>query len=95
MKIISIAIAAALAASPTVASAGVTVTLDLDRMLVLREAAVNICPRALDMSGDTAENTLRLARPLHLDEVEQLYLLNLCILYVEGRQDEQTNGRSI
>lgn len=95
MKLFSIAIAAALAAAPTVASAGVTVTLDLDRMLTIREAAVLICPRALDMSGDTADNTLRLARPLHLDEVEQLYLLNLCILYVEGRQDEQTNGRTI
>ena len=87
-KLFNIIIATAFAVSSTAANAATPVTIEVERMAVIRDAAVTICQQAVDERGDAADLVLRKARPLHLNMVEEFYLINLCILYVQGRQDQ-------
>lgn len=79
-------IAAAALVAPTAANAQ-TVVITLERHSLIKEAAKTICRAAMDRKGDVRQILAAESRYLDLNNSEALYLVNLCILYAQGRVD--------
>ena len=79
-------IAAAALVAPTAANAQ-TVVITLERHSLIKEAAKTICRAAMDRKGDVRQILAAESRYLDLNSSEALYLVNLCILYAQGRVD--------
>lgn len=81
-------IAAAVAFAPTAANAQ-NIVINLDRSTLIKEAAKTICRAAMERKGSAVEILKRESAYLDLTQDERLYLLSLCILYAQGRNDAQ------
>lgn len=81
-------IAAAVAFTPTAANAQ-NIVINLDHSTLIKEAAKTICRAAMDRKGSAVAILNEESRYLRLTVDEKLYLVNLCILYAQGRGDAQ------
>ena len=79
-------IAAAVAFTPTAANAQ-NIVIDLDRSTLIKEAAKTICRAAMERKGSAVAILTQESAYLRLTDDERLYLLSLCILYAQGRND--------
>lgn len=79
-------IAAAVALTPAVANAQ-TVVLDLNRSVVIKEAAKTICRAGMETKGSAVKAVERESAYLDLNQDEKLYLMTLCVLYAQGMVD--------
>ena len=81
-------IAAAVVLTPTAAEAQ-PVVISLERHTLIKEAAKTICRAAMDRKGSAVAILTEESKYLRLTVDERLYLVNLCILYAQGRGDAQ------
>lgn len=81
-------IAAAVAFTPTTANAQ-NIVINLDRSTLIKEAAKTICRAAMERKGSAVAILNEESKYLRLTVDEKLYLVNLCILYAQGRGDAQ------
>ena len=78
-------ISAAVALTPTVASAQMMISSGRQEMLT--EAAKTICRTVMEGKGKAGDTFDREVAYLRLNADETLYMLALCVLYAQGRVD--------